>query len=112
MIALSIQFLAPGFFAGLLFLAIPILIHLFNFRRYKKVDFTNVRFLKELKEETTKLNKLKHLLILATRLLAIVFLVLAFTKPIIPLSQDKKLKEVKNVSVYVDNSFKIGRAHV
>lgn len=105
MMALSIQFLAPGFFAGLLFLAIPILIHLFNFRRYKKVAFTNVRFLKELKEETTKLNKLKHLLILLCRLLAITFLVLAFTKPIIPLTQEKKIENQRNVAVFIDNSF-------
>ncbi|MEN9332230.1 MAG: hypothetical protein RLZZ94_1320, partial [Bacteroidota bacterium] len=105
MLALSIQFLAPGFFAGLIFLAIPILIHLFNFRRYKKVEFTNVRFLRELKEETTKLNKLKHLLILLCRLLAIAFLVFAFTKPVIPLTAEKKLKNQKNISVFVDNSF-------
>jgi hypothetical protein len=105
MIALSIQFLAPGFFAGLIFLTIPILIHLFNFRRYKKVSFTNVRFLKELKEETTKLNKLKHLLILICRLLAITFLVFAFTKPIIPLTAEKKVKNQKNIAVFVDNSF-------
>jgi hypothetical protein len=105
MIALSIQFLAPGFFAGLIFLTIPILIHLFNFRRYKKVSFTNVRFLKELKEETTKLNKLKHLLILLCRLLAITFLVFAFTKPIIPLTAEKKVKNQKNIAVFVDNSF-------
>ena len=105
MIALSIQFLAPGFFAGLIFLTIPILIHLFNFRRYKKVAFTNVRFLKELKEETTKLNKLKHLLILLCRLLAITFLVFAFTKPVIPLTAEKKIKNQKNISVFVDNSF-------
>ncbi len=102
---LSIQFLAPGFFAGLIFLAIPILIHLFNFRRFKRVEFTNVRFLRELKEETTKLNKLKHLLILICRLLAIAFLVLAFTKPVIPLANQNRLKNQKNISVFVDNSF-------
>jgi hypothetical protein len=105
MISLSIQFLAPGFFAGLIFLSIPILIHLFNFRRYKKVAFTNVRFLRELKEETTKLNKLKHLLILICRLLAIAFIVFAFTKPVLPLENQKKLTNQKNISIFVDNSF-------
>ncbi len=105
MMPLSIQFLAPGFFAGLIFLAIPILIHLFNFRRFKRIDFTNVRFLQEIKEETTKLNKLKHLLILLCRLLAIIFLILAFTKPVIPLAHQNRLKNQKNISVFVDNSF-------
>ena len=46
------EFLVPGFLWALLALAIPVIIHLFYFRRFKKVYFTNVRFLKEVKEET------------------------------------------------------------
>jgi len=46
------QFLYPSFLWALLALAIPIIIHLFYFRRFKKVFFTNVKFLKEVKEET------------------------------------------------------------
>jgi len=47
------QFLYPTFLWALLALAIPIIIHLFYFRRFKKVYFTNVKFLKEVKEETS-----------------------------------------------------------
>ena len=72
------QFLYPAFLFALAALAIPILIHLFYFRRFKRVYFTNVRFLKEVKEETSARSKLRNLLILATRLLAVAFLVLAF----------------------------------
>ena len=46
------QFLFPVFLVALISIAIPIIIHLFHFRRFKKVYFTNVRFLKEVKEET------------------------------------------------------------
>ena len=46
------QFLFPSFLWALGLLAIPIIIHLFYFRRYKEVYFTNVRLLKELVEET------------------------------------------------------------
>ncbi|MBT8220109.1 MAG: BatA domain-containing protein, partial [Bacteroidia bacterium] len=78
------QFLYPSFLWALLLLAVPIIIHLFHFRRFKKVLFTNVRFLKELKEETTARSKLKNLLVLLARLLALAALVLAFAQPFIP----------------------------
>ena len=77
-------FLYPAFLFGLFALAIPVIIHLFNFRRFKKVYFTNVRFLKELKQETESKSKLKHLLNLISRLLALSCLVLVFAQPVIP----------------------------
>src|SRR5215204_2104474 len=100
-----IQFLSPTLLYALLLIAIPIIIHLFNFRRFKKVFFTNVRFLKELKQETTSKSKLKHLLVLAARILAVAFLVFAFARPIIPSGQKKQNGSTDAVSVYVDNSF-------
>jgi len=57
------QFLFPGFLAALITLAIPIIIHLFYFRRFKKVYFTNVRFLKEVREESSARRKLRNLLV-------------------------------------------------
>ena len=69
------QFLFPSFLWALLALAIPVIIHLFYFRRFKKVYFTNVRFLKEIKQETSSRNKLKNLLILLMRCLALAALV-------------------------------------
>ncbi len=100
-----IRFLVPQFLFALAALAIPIIIHLFNFRKYKKVFFTNVRFLKELKDETTNRSRLKHLLVLATRLLAITFLVFAFAQPVIPQNKNQVLKSENALSIYVDNSF-------
>jgi hypothetical protein len=98
------QFLYPGFLWALLALAIPIIIHLFYFRRFKKVYFTNVRFLKEIKEETSNRNKLKNLLILLSRCLALAALVFAFAQPI--LKTESTLKQgLNNVSVFIDNSY-------
>lgn len=98
------QFLYPTFLFALAALAIPIILHLFYFRRFKKVYFTNVRFLKEVKEETSARSKLRNLLVLLMRLLAITFLVLTFAQPFIP--QDVEVKKgQKVVSVFVDNSF-------
>jgi hypothetical protein len=100
------QFVNPLFLIALTALAIPILIHLFNFRQFKKVYFTNVNFLREIQQETKKQSRLKQLLILLARLLAITALVFAFAQPYIPSSkQQKKITEKKAVSVYIDNSF-------
>lgn len=98
------QFINPVFLWGLLFLAIPIIIHLFQFRRFKKVYFSNTPFLREIKETSQQSRKLKHLLVLLMRLLAIAFLVFAFAQPIIP-KGEKVVTGTRGVSVYVDNSF-------
>lgn len=98
------QFTYPAFLFALAALAIPIIIHLFYFRRFKKVYFTNVRFLKEVKEETSARRKLRNLLVLLMRCLALAFLVFAFAQPFIPKDVEVKTGE-KAVSVFVDNSF-------
>lgn len=98
------QFLYPSFLWGLTAIAIPIIIHLFHFRRFKKVYFPNIKYLRELKEETSSRNKLKNLLVLLARILAIVALVFAFAQPFIP-QNEEVLKGKKAISLFVDNSF-------
>jgi hypothetical protein len=98
------QFLYPTFLFALFTLAIPIVLHLFYFRRFKRVYFTNVRFLREVKEETSARSRLRNLLVLLMRLLTLLFLVLAFAQPFIP--QDTEVKQGrKGVSIFMDNSF-------
>ena len=105
-LSLAMQFVNPFFLIALAALAIPILIHLFNFRKYKKVYFTNVHYLQEIQQETKKQSQLRQLLILLARLLAIASLVIAFAQPYIPASkQQKKLTGQRAVSIYLDNSF-------
>ncbi|MFZ4706985.1 MAG: BatA domain-containing protein [Bacteroidales bacterium] len=100
------EFVNPFFLFGLLAIGVPILIHLFNFRKYKRIYFTNVRFLRELKEQTKKRSKLRHLIILLLRIFAIAFLAIAFAQPYIPFSKNKVKADSRNaVSIYVDNSF-------
>ncbi len=101
----DMQFVYPGFLFALSTLSIPVIIHLFNFRRFKKIFFTNVRFLKEIKQDTRSRSRLKHLLILIARLLAVAFLVLAFAQPFIPANKANVVSGTKSVSVYIDNSF-------
>jgi hypothetical protein len=98
------QLLYPAFLLALAALAIPIIIHLFHFRRFKKVYFTNVRFLKEVKEETSNRSRLRNLLVLLMRLLALTFLVFAFAQPFISKDEDIQQGE-KYVSIFIDNSY-------
>ena len=99
------NFLYPGFLFALLSVAIPVIIHLFNFRKFKKVYFSNVQLLKEVEQQNSSKEKLKNLLILLSRILAIIFLVLAFAQPYIPLSNQKTTAVNNSVSIYIDNSY-------
>lgn len=99
------HFLYPSFLWALSLLAIPVIIHLFNFRRYKKIAFTNVRFLKQITEETTSRSKLKHLLVLLCRMLALAALVFAFSQPFLPSPNQLPTETSNLISVFVDNSF-------
>jgi hypothetical protein len=99
------KFLYPEFLFALFALAIPIIIHLFNFRKYKRVLFTNVAFLREVQEKTQASQKLKHLLVLLSRLLFLTFLIMAFAQPVIPRKDAVVAPSEKVVSIFVDNSF-------
>src|SRR6185312_3714430 len=99
------HFLYPAFLFALFSLAIPVLIHLFNFRRYQKIYFSNVQFLKEVQEQQSSRRNLKELLILAARLLALFFLVLAFARPYISGQKNSKAGAQRVVSIFVDNSY-------
>lgn len=89
---------------GLFALAIPIIIHLFNFRRHKIVYFSNTATLKTIEQENAKTKKLKYIISLIMRMLFIAGLVLAFAYPYNP-EQKLKVDDVDNlVAVYIDNS--------
>jgi len=103
---IMMEFLNPYFLFAFGALAIPVLIHLFNLRRYRKEYFTNVRFLSNIQLETRKSSRLKQLLILVARLLAVSCLVLAFSQPFIPSHlQNNRKSGYRAVSIYIDNSY-------
>ncbi len=96
------KFLYPEFLYGLIALVIPVIIHLFNFRKAKKVYFSSIRFLKIVEQKTSQKLRLKHYLILASRLLFLFFLVIAFAQPYLPSPDKEPLPE--NVLIFIDNS--------
>ena len=99
------NFLYPGFLFSLLAVAIPILIHLFNFRKFKKIYFSNVAFLKAVTVQHSSREKLRNLLILACRILAIVFLVFAFARPYLTSGTAGASASENLVHIYIDNSY-------
>jgi uncharacterized protein (DUF983 family) len=102
----TMQFVYPAFLWASLLVALPIVIHLFNFQRAKKVYFTNIAFLKEIKSVSSAQNKLRHLLVLLMRCLAVLALVFAFAQPYLPANQALTNNLHSNhVSIYTDNSF-------
>lgn len=99
------KFINPQFLWAFGVLLIPIIIHLFNFRRFKRVVFPNLRFLEEVQLKTKNRQELKKYLVLASRLLALSFLVMAFAGPFIPGNDEGKSTAGNVLSVYIDNSF-------
>jgi hypothetical protein len=97
-------FSSPSTLWALGLLAIPIIIHLFEFRRYKRLYFSDTSLFKEIKAQSQTKNRLKHLLILASRLLFLAALIFAFADPIIP-GEEGTIEEPDIVSIYIDNSY-------
>ena len=85
--------------------AIPIVVHLFYFKRYKKIDFTMVQLLKSFQQQGQSQKKLKQLLILISRIAMLLFLVLAFAQPYF--LEDKIVKDEAVIGIYIDNSYSL-----
>jgi uncharacterized membrane protein YobD (UPF0266 family) len=79
---MSVFFLYPAFLLGLLAASLPILIHLLNRRRLKRVQFPAVRFILLSQKRISRSYRLRHWLLLALRTLAVVFLALLLANPI------------------------------
>ena len=97
------QFKHPEILYFLFALIVPILVHLFQLRRFKKEDFTNVRLLKSLSIQTRKSSTIKKWLLLASRLLLLTFIIIAFAQPFF---ESKDSKNANNeLYIILDNSF-------
>jgi hypothetical protein len=99
------RFVYPEFLWAFAALLIPVIIHLFNFRRYKTLYFSSLQFLKFVDQQTRATQKLKHYLILALRILALSALILAFAQPFIPVENTQGSGGKPVIAIYIDNSF-------
>ena len=101
-----IHFLHPEFLYGLTVLILPVILHFFSFKKYKKVYFSNFNFLQSLQQQRKNSSRLKNLLLLLMRLLALGAIVTAFACPYIaPRQTLVPPSEKSQVVIYADNSF-------
>ena len=97
------QYKHPEILYFLFLLIVPILVHLFQLRRFKKEYFTNVQFLKALSVQTRKSSKIKKWLLLSCRLLLLASIIIAFAQPFF-LAKDNK-NASNELYIILDNSF-------
>ena len=101
-----IAFKHPEILFGLLAIAIPIIIHLFSFRTYKKVYFHSLQLIKNIQiEQNSTKSKLKELLLLISRIGLIACVVIVFAQPYIPNADSPQSHTSGAVAIYIDNSF-------
>ncbi len=99
------SFTNPEILYALPAVLIPLIIHLFNFRRYKKQYFSNVALLKEISIETKKQNRIKHLIVMLLRMLAVAALIFAFAGPQFGKNAVSNMNAKIVSGIYIDNSF-------
>ena len=74
-------FLTPAFLAGLVALAVPILVHLTHRPRSETIAFPSLMFLQRIPYRSVRRQSLRHWLLFALRSAAFVLLALAFARP-------------------------------
>lgn len=99
------NFLFPAFLAALGVILIPILLHLFHLRRFKTFYFSNLAFIKALEVKSKSARKIKNFLILLSRILALVFLVLAFAQPFWKQNQNETSGKQEVRVIFIDNTY-------
>jgi hypothetical protein len=100
------MFLNPIAMIGLVAAGIPLLLHLFNLRKLKTIEFSTLSFLKELQKTKIRRLKLRQLLLLILRTLFIILVVCAFSRPTLKGSLPGSLAEQAKTSavLIIDDS--------
>jgi len=99
-----LTFLHTIFLAALIASAIPILLHIFSKQRLPLIKFSSLEFLLRLQKRKARRIKLRQLILLLLRTIAIAAIVLAFARP--ALHSDARAGSAANVEsvIIIDNS--------
>jgi len=103
-------FTFPSILWALSLVIIPILFHLFHFKKNKTLYFSSLTFLSIIENQNKSTKNLKHYLILLTRILIFVCLIISFAQPVIKENANKPSSNV--ISIYIDNSFSMSKLGV
>ena len=99
-----IYFKHPEALWCLFILILPILVHLFNFRKYVVRYFSSLKFVETAQVQTKKASELKKRLLLFSRLLLLFFGVLAFAQPALQEESSTENKNNEAIAIVIDNS--------
>ena len=99
-------FLSPSILWGMLAITIPIIIHLISLRHTRDTEFSTLRFIKSLKHETIRRLRIKQWLLVLLRTIAILCLILMFSRPLMTGTLTSKLGGYieSRAVIIVDNS--------
>jgi len=99
-------FLFPSVLWLLSLILIPILIHLFSFKKKKTFFFSNLTFLKKIEHKNKSIRNFKNIVLLVLRCLIFSSLIIAFAQPI---SNNKKSNKEELNIIFIDNSFSMSK---
>jgi hypothetical protein len=110
-----LSFLNPAVLYALAAAAIPLLIHLLNRRKIKRIPFSTIQFLKRLEKRQMRNLRIRQLLLLLLRTLIILLIVAAFARPTLNsgggggiLSERSPIEAV----IILDNSLSLNEARL
>src|SRR5438874_11731540 len=103
------SFLNPIMLAGLAAISVPIIIHLLNRRKFQKVVWAAMRFLKISVEQNQRRMRIEDLILLAVRCLLLALLALALARPALLSNTSDRLGQSKATAIILlDNSYSMG----
>ena len=107
---MPLSFLVPAFFAGLLAILIPIVVHLRRRQRAKVVQFPSLMFLEMAPFRAESRRRIHHWILLLVRAAAVALIVTAFARPFF---QDEEISASltsgpREVVILIDRSYSMG----
>ncbi len=104
-------FLNPAVLIGLFAAAFPLLLHLFNLRKLRVVEFSTISFLQELQKSTLRRLKFQYWLLLILRTLLLLFIVFAFARPVLrgTFAAGAGGHSATTMIIILDDSYSMGR---
>ncbi len=103
------SFLNPIMLAGLAAISVPIIIHLLNRRKFRKVTWAAMRFLQNAIEQNQRRMRIEDMILLALRCLLLALLALALARPAILSDATAVFGQSKVTGVIIlDNSLSMG----
>jgi len=106
---LNFTFLNGAFLFAALAALLPLLIHLISRRRVATVDFSSLRFLKELERKRIRRVRLRQILLLIVRSLIILVAALALARPTLKGSFGAGAHAKTSVAIVIDDSASMSR---